>query len=128
MKNNRVLVVDDSAFFRNLLSPLLTVSGYSVVTAESGADALALREAGEMFDMIISDIEMPGMNGHEFAANVRSSGAWRNTPMVALSSHVSPSDLERGHESGFDDYVGKLDREALINSLNQNLLAAGKAA
>ena len=127
-KKDRVLVVDDSAFFRNLLAPLLTVAGYKVVTADSGDAALKMREAGEKFDVIVSDIEMPGMSGHEFAENVRRDGPWQDTPMVALTSHISPSDLERGHQSGFDDYIGKLDREALLRSLTQKLTGLGGAA
>ena len=127
-KKDRVLVVDDSAFFRNLLTPLLTVAGYTVVTADSGNAALKMREAGEKFDVIVSDIEMPGMTGHEFAENVRRAGSWQETPMVALSSHISPADLERGHQSGFDDYIGKLDREALLHSLTQKLTGLRGAA
>ncbi|MEL7028030.1 MAG: hybrid sensor histidine kinase/response regulator, partial [Pseudomonadota bacterium] len=63
----RVLLVDDNAFFRNMIAPLLGVAGYELVAVESAADALALREAGEVFDLIVSDIEMPDCNGFEFA-------------------------------------------------------------
>ncbi|MEA2754634.1 MAG: two-component system, chemotaxis family, sensor kinase CheA [Aliidongia sp.] len=114
----RVLLVDDSPFFRNLLTPLLSVAGYDVSAVESAGRALDLQEAGEEFDVIISDIEMPGMNGFEFAETVRSAGAWRNTPMVALSSHATPQDLDRGREVGFTDYIAKFDRDALLNTLS----------
>src|SRR3546814_1969283 len=69
-RGRRLLVVDDSPFFRNLLQPLLTVAGYDVVCVESADAALELCDAGEDFDVIISDIEMPGMNGFEFASKV----------------------------------------------------------
>src|SRR3984885_14124012 len=114
----RVLLVDDSPFFRNLLTPLLSVAGYEVSAGESADRALDLQEAGEEFDVIISDIEMPGMNGFEFAETVRSAGKWRNTPMVALSSHATPQDLDRGREVGFTDYIAKFDRDALLTTLS----------
>jgi two-component system, chemotaxis family, sensor kinase CheA len=114
----RVLLVDDSPFFRNLLTPLLSVAGYDVSTVESAGRALDLREAGEEFDVIISDIEMPGMNGFEFAETIRSAGSWRDTPMVALSSHATPQDLDRGREVGFTDYIAKFDRDALLTTLS----------
>ena len=117
----RVLLVDDSPFFRNLLTPLLSVAGYEVSAVESADRALDLQEAGEEFDVIISDIEMPGMNGFEFAETVRNTGRWRNTPMVALSSHATPQDLNRGREVGFTDYIAKFDRDALLTSLSATL-------
>ncbi len=115
--SRRVLLVDDSPFFRNLLSPLLSVAGYEVVSVESAADALKLRDSGNSFDVIISDIEMPGMNGFEFAEAVRADHHWKDVPMVALSSHATDKDFERGREVGFSDYVAKFDREALVNTL-----------
>src|SRR3546814_18345663 len=74
---------------------------------------MAYYEAGEDFDVIISDIEMPGMNGFQFAEAVKSSIRWQKTPMVALSSHASTKDLDRGRAVGFADYVAKFDRDAL---------------
>ncbi len=123
----RILLVDDSPFFRNLLTPLLSVAGYEVVAVEGADRALNLREQGSDFDAIISDIEMPGMNGFEFAAAVRADGRWQGTPMVALSSHATDKDFERGRSVGFNDYVAKFDRDSLLQTLSQ-LLAAVKGA
>jgi two-component system, chemotaxis family, sensor kinase CheA len=127
-KSTRVLLVDDSPFFRNLLTPLLSVAGYDVTTVDSGDRALGLCEAGEDFDVIISDIEMPGMNGFEFANAVRGASRWQKTPLVALSSHASPRDLDRGRAAGFSDYVAKFDRDALLHSLSETLSHARGAA
>ena len=124
---HRVLLVDDSPFFRNLLTPLLTVSGYDVTAVESADEALGLCESGEDFDVIVSDIEMPGMNGLDFAQAVRSSERWATTPLVALSSHSAPRDLERGRQAGFNDYVAKFDREALLLTLQQTIAEKGAA-
>ena len=123
----RLLLVDDSSFFRNMLAPLLQASGYRVTTSASGSEALQLCEAGAEFDLIISDIEMPGMSGFEFAEKVRSGGAWQEVPLMALTSHQAPKDLERGREVGFTDYIGKFDRDALLQSVSQSL-ALGRGA
>jgi two-component system chemotaxis sensor kinase CheA len=126
-QSKRVLLVDDSAFFRNLLSPLLSVAGYEVMTAENAQDALSLCETGEPFDVIVSDIEMPGMNGFEFARAVRANPRWQGTPMVALSSHATPEDFDRGREAGFSDYVAKFDRDTLLQVLSETLAVKGVA-
>jgi two-component system chemotaxis sensor kinase CheA len=125
---HRVLLVDDSPFFRNLLAPLLTVAGYEVTTAESADRALQLHEEGEDFDVIISDIEMPGMNGFEFAQTVKKMARWQHTPMVALSSHASQRDIDRGRAVGFNDYVAKFDRDALLQTLAETLMDVRGAA
>ena len=120
-KSDRLLLVDDSSFFRNLLSPLLKVAGYDVVSVEGAQEALELCAAGEDFDVIISDIEMPGMNGFDFAEAVKGQSRWQETPIVALSSHTSPQDMEKGRTVGFKDYVAKFDRDGLLNTIQQTL-------
>lgn len=117
----QVLMVDDSSFFRNMLKPLLSAAGYAVTTVATADDALKLREKGAQFDAIISDIEMPGMDGFEFASVVRREGGWRDVPLLALSAHTSPRDFARGRDVGFDDYVAKFDRDALLASLQEHL-------
>jgi two-component system chemotaxis sensor kinase CheA len=121
-KAQKILLVDDSPFFRNLLTPLLSVAGYTVTTAENVAQALKYREDGEDFDVIVSDIEMPGMNGFEFASQLRKEGGkWSGLPFIALSSHATPRDIERGRMAGFTDYVAKFNRDALLDTLQQTL-------
>ncbi len=117
----RVLLVDDSPFFRNMLTPLLSVAGYHVTTVESPQEALKLCESDRHFDVIVSDIEMPEMSGFEFAEKIRSNGKWKDTPLVALSSHATPQDIDRGREVGFQQYVAKFDRDTLLNTLSQTL-------
>jgi two-component system, chemotaxis family, sensor kinase CheA len=117
----RVLVVEDSSFFRQLLVPSLSAAGFSVTAAASAAEALKLREAGVVFDAILSDIEMPDMSGLEFARAVRQAGPWASLPMIALTGHVEPRDVEAGRDAGFTDYVAKFEREALLASLQQCL-------
>jgi two-component system chemotaxis sensor kinase CheA len=121
----KVLLVDDSAFFRNLLAPMLTVAGYSVTAVESATKALTMREDGADFDLIISDIEMPDMDGFQFAESLRSGGNWAEKPIIALSSHSAPADIARGRNAGFTDYVAKFDRDGLLQTLQDTLAAGG---
>jgi two-component system chemotaxis sensor kinase CheA len=120
-KGRRLLLVDDSAFFRHLLAPQLSAAGFLVTSVESPDRALALCEQGETFDIIVSDIEMPGMTGFEFCEQVKKAGPWQGTPIIALSSHASPRDLAKGRSVGFDDYVAKYDRDGLVHTLNETL-------
>ena len=124
----RILLVDDSSFFRNLLAPLLKTAGYDVVTAEGAEAALAMCEDGQSFDLIVSDIEMPGMDGFAFAETVKQNSRWSETPMLALSSHTGAREMERGHQVGFVDYVAKVDRDGLLHSINQTLSEVRGAA
>ncbi|MFN7191012.1 MAG: chemotaxis protein CheW, partial [Rhodospirillales bacterium] len=124
----RLLLVDDSPFFRNLLQPILSVAGFEVTTAETATGALAMCEAGREFDVIVSDIEMPGMSGFEFAEALRRTERFRETPILALSSHTHPRDIERARDVGFTDFIPKLDREGLLASLNELGAAARVAA
>ncbi len=124
-KAHRVLLVDDSNFFRNLLAPILSVAGYDVTSVESGFRALQLREGGLYFDAVISDIEMPEMDGFSLAAAIRSDERWGRTPIIALSSHTAEKDFDRGRDAGFDDYVAKFDRDALLAALRAVVVGGG---
>jgi len=117
----RVLVAEDSEFFRNLIVPAIMAAGYDVTTVNNGREALRLRDAGERYDIIISDINMPELDGFGLARAVRDGGAWAELPMIALSSASSPSDVERGRAAGFSDYIAKFDRDALLGSLQHCL-------
>ncbi len=120
----RLLLVDDSPFFRNMLTPLLKVAGYDVTTLDSPISALQMRENGEQFDIIVSDIEMPQMNGFEFAQKVRESGSrWQEIPMVALTSHATQRDVDHGKDVGFSRYIAKFDRDTLLKTLTETLIS-----
>ena len=117
----RLLVVEDSDFFRQMLVPSLAAQGFRVTAVRDAAEALALRDSGAMFEAIISDIEMPGMDGCSFARAVRGGGSWALLPMIALSSRADPGDIAAGRDAGFTDYVAKHQREALLTSLRDCL-------
>ena len=118
---SHVLLVDDSEFFRQLTVPTLGAAGFRVTAVASAVEALRLREAGTMFDAIVSDIEMPEMDGVQFARAIRSGGAWAKLPLIAMTAHSDMENARIGREAGFSDYVAKFEREALIASLRSNL-------
>jgi two-component system chemotaxis sensor kinase CheA len=123
-----VLLVDDSAFFRNMLMPVLKAAGYQVTAAAAAAEGLALIKKGQKFDAIISDIEMPGMNGFELAEAIRADARSAHIPMIALSSIASPATVERGRQAGFHDFVAKFDRQGLIAALKETTVEFVEAA
>jgi two-component system chemotaxis sensor kinase CheA len=123
----RVLVVEDSDFFRQLLVPTLTAAGYRVTAAADAHEALRLRDGGAMFDVIVSDIEMPQIDGRALVRQIRAGGPWAQLPVIALTGMTSPEAVDAGREAGFTDYVAKFEREALLASLRDCLAAARPA-
>ncbi|WGR98343.1 hybrid sensor histidine kinase/response regulator [Bradyrhizobium sp. ISRA443] len=123
-----VLLVDDSAFFRNMLAPVLKAAGYKVRTAGGAQEGLAALRSGQAFDVVLTDIEMPEMNGFEFAEVIRSDHNLTGLPIIALSAMVSPAAIERGRQAGFHDYVAKFDRPGLIAALKEQTAEIRKAA
>ncbi len=124
----RLLLVDDNDFFRNMVTPMLKVAGYRVTGVPSVEDAWKLHAKGASFDVIVSDIEMPGTNGFDFARAVRSDSRWGSTPIIAVSANEAPDYVARGHEAGFVDYVAKSDGDRLIASLSSAVDSPGEAA
>jgi two-component system, chemotaxis family, sensor kinase CheA len=122
-----VLLIDDSPFFRNMLTPVLQAAGYEVTAAMSAPGALMMLKEGRTFDVVITDIEMPEMDGFEFAKNLRSDPRTADLPLIALSSVVSAEAVERSREVGFHDYVAKFDRQGLIAALKEQT-DVGRAA
>ncbi|HKU05585.1 MAG TPA: response regulator, partial [Bradyrhizobium sp.] len=128
MAAQSVLLVDDSAFFRNMLAPVLKAAGYKVRTAPNAQEGLAALRSGQTFDVVLTDIEMPDMNGFEFAELIRSDNNFGQMPIIALSAMVSPAAIERGRQAGFHDYVAKFDRPGLIAALKEQTAEVKRAA
>jgi two-component system, chemotaxis family, sensor kinase CheA len=125
--NRTVLLVDDSAFFRNMLAPVLKAAGYEVTTAGGGEEALALVQRGRHFDVVLTDIDMPGMNGFDLTERLRNNPRTAAVPVIGLSSMISAEFIERGREVGFHDYVAKFDRQGLIAALKEQTAEAQAA-
>jgi two-component system, chemotaxis family, sensor kinase CheA len=123
-----VLLVDDSAFFRNMLAPVLKAAGYRVRVAPNAREGLVALRSGQSFDVVLTDIEMPDMNGFEFAEMIRADAHLADMPIIALSSMASPAAIERGRLAGFHDYVAKFDRPGLIAALKEQTAEISRAA
>jgi two-component system chemotaxis sensor kinase CheA len=123
-----VLLVDDSAFFRNMLAPVLKAAGYRVRVAPNAQEGLVALRSGQAFDVVLTDIEMPDMDGFEFAETIRADAHLSTMPIIALSSMASPAAIERGRLAGFHDYVAKFDRPGLIAALKEQTAELDRAA
>jgi len=117
-----VLIVEDSTFFLNQMRIFVEKAGYKVLTAEDGRKGLAtLENCPEPVDLILTDIEMPNMNGLEMTRAIRASAKFQHLPIIAVTS-VAGEDAEReGKAAGVDEYLIKLDREQIINSCHRVL-------
>lgn len=114
-----ILLVDDSAFFRNMLAPVIKAAGYQVTACESVKEAMKHLDAGGPFRAIISDLEMPDINGFQFAEMVKRKQQWAQIPILALSSLATPEAITQARNAGFDDYIAKFDRDGLLSALEE---------
>jgi len=123
-----VLLVDDSAFFRDMLAPLIKAAGYRVVAVGSGADALAALKSDTKFNLVVTDIEMPDMDGFALAEALRGMPDTAAIPVIALAAMVSAEAIERGRAVGFHDFVAKFDRAGLIAAIKEQSADMNQAA
>lgn len=120
--SRRVLVVDDSPLTRELLVQLLESVGYHVVQAGDGAQALE-RLSREAVDIVVSDLEMPVVDGLELTRRLKSHPTLRSLPVVIVTTRGSEADRRRGMEAGADGYVtkGDLVRQDLVDVVSRLL-------
>lgn len=101
-----ILVADDSPTIRKFVSFSLAAEGYKIVTASDGMDALE-KLPKEKFDLIITDLNMPNLDGFELVKSVRDTAEYKDIPIIILSSLDSEQDLTRGLEMGANAYLNK---------------------
>jgi chemosensory pili system protein ChpA (sensor histidine kinase/response regulator) len=101
-----VLVVDDSLTVRRVTQRLLLREGFRVALAKDGLDALE-RLAEEVPSIVLSDIEMPRMDGFDFVRNLRSDARWKELPVIMITSRIAQKHRDHAAELGVDHYLGK---------------------
>ncbi|MEA1952727.1 MAG: chemotaxis protein CheW [Planctomycetota bacterium] len=117
-----ILVAEDSGFFRRQVTGYLEEAGYEVVGCEDGLIAWnTLQERGGDFDLVVTDVEMPNMDGCQLARHIKDDPTLAHLPIIALTSLASEEDMQRGMEAGIDDYQVKLDRERMMGSVAKYL-------
>ncbi|BAE51808.1 hybrid sensor histidine kinase/response regulator [Paramagnetospirillum magneticum] len=118
----RILVVDDSLNTREIEKDVLEAHGYVVTLAEDGVDGLAKARAGD-FDAILTDVEMPNMDGFTLTAALRQDERYRDRPIIIVTSREREEDKRRGIQVGADAYIvkGDFDQSSLVDTLRSLL-------
>nr|WP_298968304.1 hybrid sensor histidine kinase/response regulator [uncultured Halomonas sp.] len=114
----RILVVDDSLNTREIEKDVLEAWGYQVTLAENGRDGLA-KALAEPFDAVLTDVEMPVMDGFALTAQLRENEVYRHRPIIIITSREKEADRRRGIEVGADAYIvkGSFDQNNLVETL-----------
>jgi two-component system chemotaxis sensor kinase CheA len=112
----KILVVEDSFSVRELQRSILETAGYPVVTARDGRDALAVLDRDRQIALVVTDIEMPGLDGIGLTQAIRASAARSSLPVVIVTSRGSDDDKRRGIDAGADAYMAKsgFDQQTLL--------------
>ena len=123
VENNKspiILIAEDSKFFRNQVKGYMTEVGYSVIEAEDGLEGWdKLMEHGDEISMLVTDIEMPNMNGFELTKKIRGDSRYSELPIIALTTLASAEDVAKGKAVGVNEYHIKLDKERLMLSVHE---------
>lgn len=105
--SKHILIVDDSKTVRNLVAFIMKKEGFTITTAEDGLDGLEKLYAAKHVDLIISDINMPRMDGFTFIKTVREQEAYRDMPIIVLSTEGQEHDISQGLSLGANLYMVK---------------------
>lgn len=117
MKNSNVLIIEDNERNRYLATFILEKSGYSVASAVDGKSGIELAESKRP-DIILLDIQLPGMNGYEVAKILRQKSELERCTIIAVTSYAMLGDREKALHSGCDGYIEKpIDPETFVSSI-----------
>ena len=119
-RRHRILVVDDSITTRTLEASVLEAAGFEVITAVDGADAWRLLDERSA-DLVVSDVEMPRLDGIQLCETMRKSTRFKATPVILVTALETAEDRARGLEAGADAYLAKssFDQEGLLDTIHQ---------
>ncbi|MDA3788711.1 MAG: chemotaxis protein CheW [Desulfobacula sp.] len=116
-----ILVVEDSPFFLNQVVSFLSEIGYKPLTATDGLEGLDVLNR-EKVDIVLTDIEMPNMNGLEMSKKIRADERFKNLPIIAVTTLAGDAAEKEGRDAGINDYLVKLDREKIIACVKKYLV------
>ena len=120
-----ILFAEDSTFFRNQVKGSMEKEGFTVLEAEDGVIAWhLLQENADSVALVVTDIEMPNMDGFTLTQKIKQSPTFGHLPVIALTTLAGEEDIAKGRTVGIDDYQIKLDREKLLQSIHGFLKAA----
>src|SRR5687767_15488474 len=121
MAGKRILVVEDHEENRRLLRDLLTSVGYELIEAATGEEGLTLAEA-QVPELILMDIQLPGMDGYEVTRRIKANPALRHIPIIAVTSYALSGDETKTRDAGCDSYVAKpFSPRQLLAKINELL-------
>jgi two-component system chemotaxis sensor kinase CheA len=124
-----VLLAEDTPFFRNQVRRFLEQSGFNVRISDDGQQAWRfLCDESNKIDLLLTDIEMPMMDGFELALKVRSSPRLQDMPIVAITSLHTEAAQRRGKDVGIDEWQIKLDRDKLTTAIQRQLLSGKRVS
>ena len=119
-RGSKILYAEDSTFFRSTVKGYLEEEGYSVLDAQDGLDAWRILEQhADDISMVLTDIEMPNLDGISLSRRIRTDKRFQHIPIVALTTLASEQDVERGKAVGVTEYQVKLDKAHLLASVQQ---------
>ena len=117
----KILIVDDSQLVRNFHSYIVKEAGFAVTTALDGADALE-KCFRDRFDLILTDINMQGMDGYEFIRRIRQDDQYDNVPIIIISTEGAENDKLKGLAAGANLYLLKpSDAKRIVTSIQMSL-------
>lgn len=120
-----ILIVEDSNFFRNQVKGYMEEAGFNVLEGEDGVVAWnILEEQSENIAMVVTDIEMPNMDGFTLTEKIKNHAKYKHLPVIALTTLAADEDVARGRAVGVDEYHIKLDKERLMESVHRYAKAA----
>jgi two-component system chemotaxis sensor kinase CheA len=123
-----ILLIDDSTFFRGLLTPVIEAAGYRVLAVHSATEALDALRSGTRFDLVVSDTELPDMDGFALAQAMRQLPSAEAIPIIGVAETILADAVERGRAAGIRDFVAKFDRAGLVASIKAHTGQHGRAA
>ena len=119
--SRRILVIEDNEENRRIMRDLLTHAGYEIIEAVTGEDGVTAAET-QRPDLILMDIQLPGLDGYEATRRIKASPALREIPIIAVTSYALSGDDVKAFEAGCDAYVTKpFSPRALLAKIREYL-------